>query len=104
MRFRRALGRRRNWDVSIAERIFRTAKNGTVKAILKAARGDWRGAIMVALYTVARLQDVADMRWESVDLQNKWIAFRAGKTKQRLKLPMHEALHEFLLELPAPDS
>jgi integrase len=75
-----------------------------VKAILKAAEGDWRGAIMVALYTGARLQDVADMRWESVDLQNKWIAFRAGKTKQRLKLPMHETLHEFLLELPAPDS
>jgi integrase len=75
-----------------------------VKAIIKAADGDWRGAIMVALYTGARLQDVADMRWESVDLQNKWISFRAGKTQQRLKLPMHEALHEFLLALPAPDS
>ena len=59
---------------------------------------------MVALYTGARLQDVANMRWESVDLQNKWISFRVGKTKQRLKLPMHEALHDFLLELPAPDS
>ena len=59
---------------------------------------------MAALYTGARLQDVANMRWESVDIQNKWIAFRAGKTKQRIKLPMHEALHEFLLELPAPDS
>jgi integrase len=75
-----------------------------VKALLRAADGDWRGAIMVALYTGARLQDVANMRWESVDLQNKWIAFRVGKTKQRLKLPMHEALHEFLLELPAPDN
>jgi integrase len=75
-----------------------------VKVILKAAEGDWRGAIMVALYTGARLQDVANMRWESVDLQNKWIAFRAGKNKQRLKLPMHEALHDFLLELPAPDN
>jgi integrase len=75
-----------------------------VRAILRAADGDWRGAIMVALYTGARLQDVANMRWESVDLQNKWIAFRVGKTKQRLKLPIHEALHDFLLELPAPDS
>ncbi len=75
-----------------------------VQAILKAARGDWRGVIMVALYTGARLQDVANLRWENVDLQNKWISFRAGKTKQRMKLPMHEALHEFLLELPAPDS
>jgi integrase len=75
-----------------------------VKAILKAADGDWRGAIMVALYTGARLQDVANMRWDSVDLQNKWVAFRVGKTKQRLKLPMHEALHDFVLELPAPDN
>jgi integrase len=75
-----------------------------VRAILKAANGDWRGAIMVALYTAARLQDVANMRWESVDLQNKWVAFRASKTRQMIKLPMHEALHEFLLELPAPDS
>ena len=75
-----------------------------VKAILKAAKGDWRGAIMVALYTGARLQDVTDMRWESVDLQNKWIAFRAGKTRQRIKIPMHDSLHDFLLELPAPDS
>ena len=75
-----------------------------VKAILKAAQGDWRGAIMVALYTGARLQDVTDMRWESVDLQNKWIAFRAGKTRQRIKIPMHDSLHDFLLELPAPDS
>jgi integrase len=75
-----------------------------VAAVLRVATGDWRGAIMVAFYTGARLQDVADMRWESVDLQNKWISFRAGKTQQRIKLPMHEALHEFLLELPAPDS
>jgi integrase len=73
-----------------------------VKALLQAASGDWKGAIMVALYTGARLQDVANMRWESVDLHNKWIAFRVGKTKQRIKLPMHDALYDFLLELPAP--
>jgi integrase len=75
-----------------------------VKALLRAAKGEWRGAIMVALYTGSRLQDVADMRWESVDLANKWISFRAGKTNQHIKLPMHDALHEFLLELPSPDS
>ena len=36
--------------------------------------------------------------------QDKWILFRAGKTKQRIKIPMHDLLHDFLLELPAPDS
>ncbi|MGH8092278.1 MAG: tyrosine-type recombinase/integrase [Chthoniobacterales bacterium] len=75
-----------------------------VKAILKAASGDWRGATMVALYTGARLQDVANLRWESIDLQDKWISFRAGKNRQRIKIPMHDSLHDFLLEPPAPDS
>lgn len=59
---------------------------------------------MVALYTGARLADVENMRWESADLQNKWISFKVGKKKQRLKLPMHDALHDFLLELAAPDT
>jgi integrase len=75
-----------------------------VKALLRSADGDWKGAIMVALYTGARLRDVVNMRWESVDLQSNCISFRVGKTKQHLRLPMHDALHDFLLELPAPDS
>lgn len=75
-----------------------------VKAILKEAKGDWRGAIMVALYTGARLQDVTDMRWDSVDLEKKWISFRAGKTSQRIKIPIHDSLQDFLLSLPASDS
>ena len=75
-----------------------------VKALLRSADGDWRGAIMVALYTGARLRDAVNMRWESVDLQSKWISFRVSKTKQRLTLPMHDALHDFLLGLAAPDS
>src|SRR5262249_941921 len=75
-----------------------------VKAILKAAPGDWRGATMVAFYTGARLQDVTNLRWGSIDLANKWISFRAGKTRQRIKIPIHDALHNFLLELSAPDN
>lgn len=79
-----------------------------VKALVRSADGDWKGAIMVALYTGARLRDLVNMRWESIDLQNKWITFRASKTRQRskvpIKIPMHEALYDFLLELPASDS
>ena len=79
-----------------------------VKALVRSADGDWKGAIMVALYTGARLSDLVNMRWESIDLQNKWITFRASKTRQRskvpIKIPMHEALYDFLLELPASDS
>jgi integrase len=75
-----------------------------IKALLRNAHGDWRGSIMVALYTGMRLKDVANLRWENVDLSNKWISFKAGKTRQRIRIPMHESLHDFLLELPAPDN
>jgi len=75
-----------------------------IKALLRHAEGDWKGVIMMTLYTGMRLKDVANLRWENVDLPNKWISFKAGKTRQRIKIPMHDALHEFLLELPAPDS
>jgi integrase len=75
-----------------------------IKALLRQAEGDWKGVIMVTLYTGMRLKDAANLRWENVDLPNKWISFRAGKTRQRIRIPMHEALHDFLLELPSPDS
>lgn len=88
-------------------------KGGSVKrpfdfeqmaALVEAAAGDWRGAILLAYYTGARLQDVANMRWESVDLESQLISFRAGKTDRCIAIPMHDALHEFLIETAAPDS
>jgi integrase len=76
-----------------------------LQSLLKAARTmDWRGAILLAFYTGARLQDVANMRWKSVDLQEQLISFRAGKTGENVTVPMHSGLHAYLLELPAPDS
>jgi integrase len=76
-----------------------------LQAILKAAPlKDWRGAILLAFYTGARLQDVANMRWKSVDLQDQLISFRAGKTKELVTVPMHSVLESYLLEMPAPDN
>jgi integrase len=76
-----------------------------LRALLNAAPSqDWRGAILLAFYTGARLQDVANMRWNSVDLQEQLISFRAGKTRENVTIPMHPHLHAYLLELPAPDS
>jgi integrase len=52
-----------------------------------AARWRLEGRNYIALYTGSRLQDVANMRWESVDLQTTGISLRAGKTKQRSEAP-----------------
>jgi integrase len=96
--------------VEMIDRKEEQANKGTfdieqLQALLKAAPStDWRGAILLAFYTGARLQDVANMRWKSVDLQEQLISFRAGKTGENVTVPMHSELHAYLLELPAPDS
>ena len=78
-----------------------------IRALLKSAakvNEDWRGIIMVAFYTGARLQDAANLRWRSIDLQEQLISFTVGKTDEPITIPMHPELHAYLLTLPAPDS
>jgi integrase len=67
-----------------------------IQALLRSSEGDWHGAILVALYTGARLHDAANLRWESVDLDGRWISYKASKTRQRIKVPMHDALYRWL--------
>src|SRR5262249_7560136 len=76
-------------------------KNG--RMIFEAGE-DWRGAILLAFYIGARLQDVANMRWESIDLPNKLITYVPRKTRGRVAVPIHPELESYLLNLPAPDS
>jgi integrase len=65
---------------------------------------DWRGVILTAFLTGARLQDVANLRWDSVDLPGKTLAFIAQKTGRKTVVPLHPELEAYLLSLEAPDS
>ena len=65
---------------------------------------EWRGAILFAYFTGARLQDVANITWNAIDLPSQAITFRAQKTMKLVTIPMHPDLESYLLELPAPGS
>ena len=68
-----------------------------IQALLRAAGdGDWYGAILLALYTGMRLGDAANLKWESIDLDGRWISYRASKTHKRIRIPMHDALYGWL--------
>jgi integrase len=86
--------------VRVAERGVFTLEQ--VRKLLVAARGDWRGAIMFAHHTGARLSDVAKMQWENIDLQQKLIRFTPIKTpdKKPLVIPLHRELERELLKRP----
>ena len=65
---------------------------------------DWKGAILFAYFTGARIADTASVTWSAIDLPGRKIKFRPQKTGQEITVPMHPELESYLLELPAPDT
>ena len=65
------------------------------------AGSDWRGAILFAYLTGARLQDVTNIQWESVNLSKKLITYRARKTGSRVTIPIHPVLESHLEKIYA---
>jgi len=74
-----------------------------IKKLLKAASGEWKGAILFAYFTGARLSDVANMPWGAIDLDKRLISFTPKKTKRGkkvLRIPLHPDLEKELLKHP----
>jgi integrase len=77
-----------------------------IKRVL-AACGDnleWRGLILLGLYTGQRLGDLARLTWRAVNLERAEIAFTAKKTGRRIVLPLVGPLLDYLAQVPAPDN
>lgn len=69
-----------------------------VSKLLRAADGDWPGAILLAYFSGARLSDVANMSWSAVDWRDKVIRFTPSKRKKELTIPLHPQLERELLK------
>jgi len=63
-------------DVDAQRGIFSAAQVG---AIVEAAEGDWKGAVLCGYFTGLRLRDIANLRWESVDLDARLLRLKTGK-------------------------
>tara|TARA_R110000868_G_scaffold5915_1_gene34396 strand:+ start:371 stop:1525 length:1155 start_codon:yes stop_codon:yes gene_type:complete len=75
--------------------------------LLESAPSDgWRGAMLLAYFTGARLQDVANMKWPAVDLSAKVIRFTPRKTARsgkEIMIPIHAQLAEHLMKIAGQD-
>jgi len=67
------------------------------------AGGEWRGLVLMGLYTGQRLGDVASLTWSQVDLLNGRVSFLTSKTGKRLEMAMAKPLSEYLASLPSSD-
>lgn len=77
-----------------------TFSGAQVAKLVRAAEGDWKGAIMLAYYTGARLGDVANMRWSAIDLKRELVIFTPSKTHKAVTIPLHSDLQAHLLKSP----
>jgi integrase len=70
-----------------------------LERLIVAARGDWKGAIIAGATTGLRLGDIAEMTWEQVDLEQKFIHFdMTQKTGAGVTLPLHPDFESWLEE------
>jgi integrase len=76
-----------------------------VVRLVKAAQGtDWEGAILLAYGTGARLQDVANLRWNSLDLEAGIVTFRERKTGRQAVLGLHPDFVDWLAKANKPEN
>lgn len=79
-----------------------------IEKITQIAPPDWRGATLVGFFTGARLGDVANLKWKSVDLANGLLSFTPEKTSHsttptKITIPIAKTLSEYLIGLPSSD-
>jgi integrase len=75
-----------------------------IKRLVETAHGDWKGAILFAYYTGARLGDVSEMQWAAIDLEKSLVTFTPQnarrKKKNAIRIPLHPDLEKQLLKRP----
>jgi integrase len=78
-----------------------------VVKLLDNAEGEWRGAVLLGLYSGARLGDVTTMRWQHVDLSTGLICFTPQKTsltsQRKITIPIMPPLEAWLLTQAIPE-
>jgi integrase len=100
-------------DVNQAERVS-TLKNRTtgrrrpftlaeLKKILDHANHEWRGMILMGLYTGLRLSDLATLTWLNADLQRQELTVTTAKTGRRQILPLAKPVLAYLENLNSGD-
>ena len=70
-----------------------------VRLVLAAADDEWKTAILLGYYLGARLSDVINLTWESVDLADGVITYEQGKTGKPVTAPLHPDLEAHLTKL-----
>ena len=68
-----------------------------MRALLGAAETeDWKGAILCGYYSGLRLRDITELLWESVQLNDRLLRVKTGKTGSVVTIPIHAQFAKWL--------
>jgi integrase len=62
---------------------------GELTRLIESAEGDWQGAILLGVTSGLRLSDLANLCWQSVDMEASRLRIETMKTGRVVVLPMH---------------
>ena len=80
-----------------------TFSSDQVAQLVECAGRDWSGAILFAYGTGARLMDVANLRWSSLDLESGVVSFTERKTGRKAVIGLHADFIDWITAQSAPD-
>jgi integrase len=66
-------------------------------------KSEWRGMILMGIYTGQRLGDISRLSWRSIDLDADTISLTTQKTGRRMVIPLAKPLHSYLESLDLTD-
>ena len=69
-----------------------------VQKLLNAADNNWKGLILFGYFTGLRLSDIANIKWENLDLEGRWLRVTAKKTRKEVAVALHPDLVKWLSE------
>ena len=67
-----------------------------VSALISHADGDWKGAILLGATSGLRLSDIANLRWETLDLETGVLRLETQKTGAIVVVPLHAGFRDWL--------
>jgi integrase len=75
-----------------------------VSDLVAVADPDWQGAILLAYGTGARLQDVTNLRWTSLDVETGIVTFTERKTSRKAVIGLGQDFLDWIASREVPDS
>lgn len=85
--------------MKVTQTIYRTLKDSEVMKLCKSASPHFKPIILFAFFTGMRRGEIANLKWENLDLDHRYIHVKETKNDEERHIPVCDPLYDILIEL-----